>query len=288
MRYSLSYFLMRYYSRWAQFSYRTAFVAAAATYGIVVFKAYRARMKSGRAQGGAGGALQLAADENVQYLGKSILLHRNTNLGLWSNALELPLFIMYQMGVDLANTNPIVMALIWLFSRQIPLALLPFAVYSVFHVLTYTRSNLLPVLQPPAQPASPGQKPPPSAVSESIGKFVKGYYDTSMTLVAVLEILLFFRILGSVLILQKGAFLLLGFYTVFLRARYAQSSFVQQVVAQAGSRIDVYAADQRTPPVVRSVWEQVKGLLQRGVDMTDLRRYAQGAQQQPTGPKKAQ
>lgn len=30
------------------------------------------------------------------------------------------------------------MALVWLFSRQIPLALLPFTVYSVFHVATYT------------------------------------------------------------------------------------------------------------------------------------------------------
>ena len=70
MFYGVSYFRMRYYGRWAQLNYRTAFVAAAATYGIVVYKAYRARMKSGKAQGGTGGALQLAADENVQYLGK--------------------------------------------------------------------------------------------------------------------------------------------------------------------------------------------------------------------------
>ena len=72
LRYSMSYFVMRYYTRWAQFSYRTAFLAAAATYGIVVFKAYRARMKSGKAQGGLGGALQLASDENVQYLSKCL------------------------------------------------------------------------------------------------------------------------------------------------------------------------------------------------------------------------
>ncbi|KAI9663152.1 MAG: hypothetical protein M1821_008200 [Bathelium mastoideum] len=248
MRYSLSYVFLRSYSRWAQFSYRTAFLSAAATYGIVVFKAYRARMKSGRAQGGLGGVLQLAADENVQYL---------------------------------------IMALIWLLSRQIPLALLPFAVYSVFHVLTYVRSTLLPILQPPPQPASPSQKPPQSGLSETIGKFVKGYYDTSMTLVAILEILLVFRILGSVLILQKGAFVLLLEYAVFLRARFAQSTFVQQVFTQIGNRIDVYAADQRTPPVARQVWEQAKGGLQKVVEMTDLRRYAQGAQQQ-SAPKKAQ
>lgn len=67
LRYGLSYISFNYYSRWAQFSYRTAFIAAAATYGIVVFKAYRAKAKSGKP---VGGVLTYVTDENVQYLGK--------------------------------------------------------------------------------------------------------------------------------------------------------------------------------------------------------------------------
>lgn len=70
LRYGLSYIFFNYYSKAAQFSYRLGFVAAAATYGIVVFKAYRARIKSGRAQGSP---LTLLADENVQYLGESTM-----------------------------------------------------------------------------------------------------------------------------------------------------------------------------------------------------------------------
>jgi hypothetical protein len=65
VRYSLSYITFNYYSRWAQVSYRLAFVSAAATYGIVVYKAYRARPRAGARQQGA---LMLASDENVQYL----------------------------------------------------------------------------------------------------------------------------------------------------------------------------------------------------------------------------
>lgn len=69
IRYGLSWVTLNYYSTWAKISYRTAFVAAAATYGIVVYKAYRARMRAGsRPQGGL---LSLITDENVQYLGKS-------------------------------------------------------------------------------------------------------------------------------------------------------------------------------------------------------------------------
>jgi hypothetical protein len=64
-RYSLSYITFNYYSRWAQASYRLAFVSAAATYGIVVYKAYRARLRAGATQQGA---IMLASDENVQYL----------------------------------------------------------------------------------------------------------------------------------------------------------------------------------------------------------------------------
>ena len=67
LRYSLSYITFHAMSRWARWSYRTAFVAAAATYGIVVFKGYRARAKSGKGQGSP---MALLGDENVQYLGE--------------------------------------------------------------------------------------------------------------------------------------------------------------------------------------------------------------------------
>lgn len=67
LRYGLSYIFFQYYSRWAQFSYRTAFISAAVTYGIVVFKGYRARAKTGKQ---ATSPLALATDENIQYLGK--------------------------------------------------------------------------------------------------------------------------------------------------------------------------------------------------------------------------
>ena len=49
-------------------AYRIAFLAAAATYGIVVYKAYRARFRSGTMPTGQQGALKILGDENVQYL----------------------------------------------------------------------------------------------------------------------------------------------------------------------------------------------------------------------------
>jgi len=66
-RYGLSYITFNSASRWARVSYRVAFISAAVTYGIVVYKAFRARTRAGAKV--QGGYLSLIADENVQYLG---------------------------------------------------------------------------------------------------------------------------------------------------------------------------------------------------------------------------
>lgn len=178
------------------------------------------------------------------------------------------------------------MALVWLFSRQIPLAVLPFAVYSVFHVATYVRSNLLPTIQPPQATGPAGSKPASSGASEAIGKFVKEYYDGSMTLVAMLEIALWFRVVGSALLFQKGSWILLAVYTVFFRARVAQSSFVQDAINQLTARVDAQLANQSTPPAARQGWATFKNIIRQAADATDIRRYVGG--QQGAVPKKAQ
>lgn len=66
VRYALSYITFNYYSRWATFTYRTSFVAAAVTYGIVVYKAFRAKMRQGKSQQAQ---RDMVLDENVHYLG---------------------------------------------------------------------------------------------------------------------------------------------------------------------------------------------------------------------------
>jgi len=241
-RYGLSYITLNYYSRWAQFSYRTAFISAAVTYGIVVYKAFRARARAGAKPQAS--ALALLADENVQYLG---------------------------------------MALVWLFSSQYPLAMLPFGVYSVFHVATYTRTNLIPTLQPPQQVASaagasPSGKPAykQSALADAIGKFVKEYYDLSMGLVAILEIVLWFRILLAAIIFTKGSWILMIVYTAFLRARFAQSSFVQGQFRNLTARVDALVGGQSIPPAARQAWDVVKTGATQFHDATDMSRYAGG------------
>lgn len=176
------------------------------------------------------------------------------------------------------------MALVWLYSRQLILALLPFSVYSVFHVATYSRMYLIPTLQPPVQgagansPGSPSSKPATkqNALAETIGRFIKQYYDASMGVVATLEILLLFRLILSAIAFSKGSWVLLLVYLSFFRARYAQSSFVQQAVRQLTARADASISHQSTPPQVRQGWEAFKGVIRQAYETTDISRYVSG------------
>ena len=180
------------------------------------------------------------------------------------------------------------MALVWLVAPQYPLALLPFGVYSVFHVATYTRTNLIPTIQPAPQSAAPtsgSAKPASNPLADTIGRFVKEYYDSSMGLVAILEILLWGRLLLSAVIFTRGSWILIAIYTAFLRSRFAQSTFVKGQFDQLEARIDSLVGAQSTPPAARQVWNGVKGGAVAFRDATDVSRYLGGAQ---TAPKKAQ
>lgn len=243
LRYSFSWIRMNYYGGMAQFCYRFSFISAAATYGIVVYKMWRARQKTGAKQ--PGGVIGYLSDENVQYL---------------------------------------VMALIWLFMPQYPLALLPYGIYSIFHVATYVRSTVIPTIIPPkvitpAGTASPNGKPQYAQhpASDAIGSFVKQYYDSSMSVVSSLEILLWIRLLLAAILFQRRSWILLGIYTAFLRARFAQSSHVQGSFSQLEARIDNLIGAQGTPPVARQVWDGVKGTARQFHAATDVNKYVSGA-----------
>ncbi|KAK4463174.1 nucleoporin POM33, partial [Cladorrhinum samala] len=238
-RYAFSWIRFNYYGGVAQFCYRFAFIAAASTYGIVVYKTWRARQKTGAKQ--PGGPLGYLSDENIQYL---------------------------------------LMAIVWLVMPQYPLALLPYGIYSVFHVATYTRANLIPTIFPPQQVApaagaSPNGKPQyaPHPMSDAIGAFVKKYYDASMSIVSGLEIAIWARLLLSAIFWQRRSWILIAVYTAFLRARYAQSSHVQNSFAQLEARIDNLIGAQGTPPALRQAWDAAKNAARQFHAVSDVSKY---------------
>ena len=175
------------------------------------------------------------------------------------------------------------MALIWLYSKSIWFALLPFAVYSTFHFLSYLRTNVIPTFAPPTPApgsnpaASPGSRPTVQhPLSEYIAKFVRQNYDTSMHLVSNLEIFLWARVFLGALVF-KNSWVLLLCYTLFLRIRYAQSSFVRQAFQGLERKGDALVNDARVPDGLRNGWKIGKDVVKKGREATTLLDTANGA-----------
>jgi len=60
-------------------------------------------------------------------------------------------------------------------SRSATVALLPYAIFSLFHALTFTRTTLMPQFLPPGQPATAGGAPQPHPLAKKLQAWVKGY-----------------------------------------------------------------------------------------------------------------
>ena len=53
-------------------------------------------------------------------------------------------------------------------------ALLPYAIFSLFHALTFTRTTLMPHFLPPGPPAQQGAAPTPHPLAKKLQAWVKG------------------------------------------------------------------------------------------------------------------
>jgi len=77
------------------------------------------------------------------------------------------------------NVQYAVLALYWWISKPIALTIIPFAIFSLFHTLTFIRTNILPKFVPPPPPAQAGQPRPPPALMENISRqFKSGSRET--------------------------------------------------------------------------------------------------------------
>ncbi|ANZ77869.1 BA75_04780T0 [Komagataella pastoris] len=134
---------------------------------------------------------------------------------------------------------------------HIAIAVVPFTLFSVFHALSYTRSNILPLLNIPAT----------ATVSSKIADFVKTYNDKSLFLVSNFEFFTLTIILIKALLFRKGYWIAAVIYTVFFKLRFEKSIFLRSVVKSWEARIDGLVSHPSLSVAVKSNWVQVKKLI---------------------------
>ncbi|KAK7694375.1 hypothetical protein QCA50_001561 [Cerrena zonata] len=106
-------------------------------------------------------------------------------------------------------------------------ALLPYAIFSLFHTLTFTRTTLFPQFFPPGPPATAGGQPTPHPIAKKIHMFVKSNYNPAMKAVSFIELAIMARVTLGVFVLSNSLITPI-LYAHFLRQRYYQSAFTRE------------------------------------------------------------
>ncbi|KAI0768514.1 hypothetical protein BD413DRAFT_562513 [Trametes elegans] len=160
------------------------------------------------------------------------------------------------------NVQYFLMAFYWWSSKPVTLALVPYAIFSLFHALTFTRTTLLPQFLPPGPPAQPGAAPTPHPLAKKLQVWVKANYDNAMRAVAFAELITLGRVVLGALT-WRNALLTPVIYAHFLRQRWFQSKFTREAVALVHGRILAFVTSPGKPPVLAQVYSQLTGLTQR-------------------------
>ncbi|KAI9609359.1 hypothetical protein H4Q26_007311 [Puccinia striiformis f. sp. tritici PST-130] len=119
------------------------------------------------------------------------------------------------------NVQYLVVALYWFFSKPIFVTLLPFAIFSTFHSLSFIRTTFLPKV-PSKKDASGAEQPQQVGVvlSRGIQSWVKQNYESAMYCVAFIEVLVIQGRVTLGALTFQNSFLHPLFFAHFLRLRY--------------------------------------------------------------------
>ncbi|KAG5440105.1 hypothetical protein PCK2_000617, partial [Pneumocystis canis] len=100
---------------------------------------------------------------------------------------KIDMSILMRIWMD-ENVQYLFLSIIWFLSKPIAFSLIPYTIFSLFHFLTYFRSNVLPTLNPNALKSD--EKSVEATICRSIQHLIRLYYESAMKLVSKVEVIL--------------------------------------------------------------------------------------------------
>lgn len=162
------------------------------------------------------------------------------------------------------NVHYLLLACLWFFTKPLYMALFPYAIFSIFHMLSYLRSTIFPAIFPtPATKDSSVGKAPATItrMSKWIGTWNRQNFEPAMQLVAQIEVYAIGGLLFLGMITFKyRIFTFMGF-GVFLRNKYYSNAYTRQAITVLTLRIDHLLAGGNIPPFVRTIWTHLKNFI---------------------------
>ncbi|KAI8057213.1 hypothetical protein BDF22DRAFT_670113 [Syncephalis plumigaleata] len=122
----------------------------------------------------------------------------------------------------------LILAVNWYFQPPLVVTLVPFAVFSALHTLTYFHGTVIPVLFPTAETLPNDSKPWLARLSASANTMARQYYTNAMHFVARWEVTVILVWTIPQVFLLQVSFYTPVIYMQFLRNRYVHSSCHQE------------------------------------------------------------
>lgn len=147
------------------------------------------------------------------------------------------------------NIQYTLVSILWLLTTPFFGTLPPFAIFSVLHILSYTRSYLLPL-------AGHSDKSP---LSQRIANFTHSYNAQLMVFASSSEFFVLVRLLFYVLSFRAQAIIQAAAYFAFFKLRFNTSQYTRHVVKTWEVRVDGLLSHPSVPPVIKHGWVNFKG-----------------------------
>ncbi|CAM9024000.1 unnamed protein product [Wickerhamomyces anomalus] len=144
------------------------------------------------------------------------------------------------------NVHYLYDGLIWLILPRRTLATAPFLFFSIFHVLSFSATEILPALNVS------------SALNAKVSNFAKIHHERSRRLAANFELLLLIQLIFRALFWRKGSWISLILYSLFIKIKTERSVFTRSTLKNWEVRIDGLVSAQNVPPVVKAQWGSFK------------------------------
>lgn len=144
------------------------------------------------------------------------------------------------------------MAIFWFLTPRFSLSLAPYAAFSLFHVLIYGKSVLLP------QVFGMGSE---NARVAKISDFIRHYNEKCMYWVGSIELFTWVWLSLRALFFCKRSWILWLAYSFFLKVRFENSRYVKSAFAQWRVRLDGVVSHSSVPPFVKQWYHRFEVLL---------------------------
>ena len=151
------------------------------------------------------------------------------------------------------NVLYLILAVCFLITPRLFLSLVPYFLFSVFHVSRYLESTILPNLFSMNKENSP--------IVRKIDAFTVKYNERCMYWVGTIEIFILTLLFFKALLFYRGSWIMLFTYTIFLKIRYENSKYTKAAFAQWRVRLDGVISHPSVPPMVKNAYSVVKSRL---------------------------